>query len=157
MGGQIAHVGYFCSIWLESKLSFWKYFKHLHFYDKVSHAPLQGHIHKGRSKATHTELVYTWNNLSLLTSTVWGFPLLKQCLLSIFIISAAYIIMHSRLLFLLGSQQYEPNRAVWSWSILFCDTIADFIGLPYFSGFSSGLKSHVLISHDYLSQSILLL
>ena len=32
-------------------------------------------------------------------------------------------------------------------------TIADFIGLPYFSGFSSGLKSHVLISHDFLSQS----
>ena len=31
--------------------------------------------------------------------------------------------------------------------------IADFIGLPYFSRFSSGLKSHVLISHDFLSQS----
>ena len=31
--------------------------------------------------------------------------------------------------------------------------IADFIGLPYFSGFPSGLKSHVLISHDFLSQS----
>ena len=31
-------------------------------------------------------------------------------------------------------------------------TIADFIGLPYFSGFPSGLKSHVLISHDFLSQ-----
>ena len=31
--------------------------------------------------------------------------------------------------------------------------IADFIVLPYFSGFISGLKSHVLISHDFLSQS----
>ena len=31
--------------------------------------------------------------------------------------------------------------------------IADFLGLPYFSGFPSGLKSHVLISHDFLSQS----
>ena len=31
--------------------------------------------------------------------------------------------------------------------------IADFTGLSYFSGFSSGLKSLVLISHDYLSQS----
>ena len=31
--------------------------------------------------------------------------------------------------------------------------IADFIGLPYFFGFPSGRKSHVLISHDYLSQS----
>ena len=31
--------------------------------------------------------------------------------------------------------------------------IADFIGLPYFSRFPSGLKSHVLISHDFLSQS----
>ena len=31
--------------------------------------------------------------------------------------------------------------------------LADFIGLPYFSGFPLGLKSHVLISHDYLSQS----
>ena len=30
--------------------------------------------------------------------------------------------------------------------------IADFIDLKYFSGFSSGLKSHVLISHDYLNQ-----
>ena len=30
---------------------------------------------------------------------------------------------------------------------------ADFIGLPYFSRSPSGLKSHVLISHDYLSQS----
>ena len=33
--------------------------------------------------------------------------------------------------------------------------IADFTGLPYFSGFLSGLKSHGLISHDYLSQSTL--
>ena len=31
--------------------------------------------------------------------------------------------------------------------------IADFIGLPQFSRFPWGLKSHVLISHDYLSQS----
>ena len=31
--------------------------------------------------------------------------------------------------------------------------IADFIGLPYFSRFPSGLKSHVLISHDFLSLS----
>ena len=31
-------------------------------------------------------------------------------------------------------------------------SIADFIGLPYFSGFPSGLKSHVLLSHDFLSQ-----
>ena len=31
--------------------------------------------------------------------------------------------------------------------------IADFIGLPYFSGFLLGLKSHALISYDYLSQS----
>ena len=31
--------------------------------------------------------------------------------------------------------------------------IAGFIGFPYFSGFKSGLKLHVLISHDYLSQS----
>ena len=31
--------------------------------------------------------------------------------------------------------------------------IADFIGLLYFYGFPSGLKSHVLISHDFLSQS----
>ena len=31
-------------------------------------------------------------------------------------------------------------------------SIADFIGLPYFSGFPSGHKSHVLISHDFLSQ-----
>ena len=30
--------------------------------------------------------------------------------------------------------------------------IADFIGLPYFSGFPSGLKSHVLISNDFFSQ-----
>ena len=35
----------------------------------------------------------------------------------------------------------------------FLHSIADFIGLPYFSRFSSGLKSHVLISHDFLSQS----
>ena len=33
------------------------------------------------------------------------------------------------------------------------DCIADFIGLQYFSGFPSGLKSHVLISHAFLSQS----
>ena len=38
-------------------------------------------------------------------------------------------------------------------SIMVALLIADFICLPYFSGFSSGLKSHVLISHDYLSQS----
>ena len=31
--------------------------------------------------------------------------------------------------------------------------IADFIGLPYFSGIPSGLKSHVLVSHGFLSQS----
>ena len=31
--------------------------------------------------------------------------------------------------------------------------IADFIGLPYFSGFQSGLKSPLLISHDFFSQS----
>ena len=31
--------------------------------------------------------------------------------------------------------------------------MADFIRLPCFSGFPSGLKSHVLISHDFLSQS----
>ena len=39
---------------------------------------------------------------------------------------------------------------------IYCTTlehIADFIGLPYFSGCPSGLKSHVLISHDFLSQS----
>ena len=30
--------------------------------------------------------------------------------------------------------------------------IAYFIGLPYFSGFPSGLKSHGLISHAFLSQ-----
>ena len=33
------------------------------------------------------------------------------------------------------------------------EAIADFVGLRYFSGFPSGLKSHVLISHDFLSQS----
>ena len=39
----------------------------------------------------------------------------------------------------------------------FCmKTTADFTGLPYFSKFLSGLKSHGLISHDYLSQSALL-
>ena len=32
-------------------------------------------------------------------------------------------------------------------------SIANFIGLPYFSGFLLGLKSRALISHDYLSQS----
>ena len=32
-------------------------------------------------------------------------------------------------------------------------TIADFKGLPYFSGILSGLKSHGLVSHDYISQS----
>ena len=32
-------------------------------------------------------------------------------------------------------------------------SIADFIGIPYFSRFLSGLKSHALISHDFLSQS----
>ena len=31
--------------------------------------------------------------------------------------------------------------------------VAGFIGLPYFSGFTLGLKSHELISHDFLSQS----
>ena len=31
-------------------------------------------------------------------------------------------------------------------------SIADFIGLPYFSGFPSRLKSHVLILHDFFSQ-----
>ena len=31
--------------------------------------------------------------------------------------------------------------------------IADFIGLPFFSGFPSGLKSHVLISYAFLNQS----
>ena len=36
---------------------------------------------------------------------------------------------------------------------LFYYIIADFIGLPYFSGFPSGLQSRVLISHDFLSQS----
>ena len=41
----------------------------------------------------------------------------------------------------MGTQKYCLN-----------ETIADFIGLPYFSGFPSGLKSHVLISHDFLSQ-----
>ena len=35
--------------------------------------------------------------------------------------------------------------------------IADFIGLLYFSRFPSRLESHVLISHEYLSQSKLLL
>ena len=35
--------------------------------------------------------------------------------------------------------------------LVFFSGIADFIGLPYFSGFQSGLKSHVLISHDFLS------
>ena len=39
----------------------------------------------------------------------------------------------------------------------FSNTIADFIGLTYISGFPLGLKSHVLISHDYLSPSKLLL
>ena len=33
------------------------------------------------------------------------------------------------------------------------DIIADFTGLPYVSGFHSGLKSHGLISYDHLSQS----
>ena len=36
---------------------------------------------------------------------------------------------------------------------LYKNPIADFIGLPYFSGFPSGLKSDVLISHDFLSLS----
>ena len=31
------------------------------------------------------------------------------------------------------------------------ERIADFIGLPYFSRFLSGLRSHALISHDYFS------
>ena len=35
--------------------------------------------------------------------------------------------------------------------------IADFKDLSYFSGFPSRLKSHIFISHDYLSQSKLLL
>ena len=35
--------------------------------------------------------------------------------------------------------------------MFFALCIADFIGLPYFSGFPSGLKSHELISHDFLS------
>ena len=39
----------------------------------------------------------------------------------------------------------------------FSNTIADFIGLTYISGFPLGLKSHVLISHDYLRKSKLLL
>ena len=34
-----------------------------------------------------------------------------------------------------------------------CMDIADFIGLPYSFRFPLGLKSHVLISHDYLSQT----
>ena len=33
-------------------------------------------------------------------------------------------------------------------------SIADFTGLPYVSGYLSGLKFHGLISHDYISQSI---
>ena len=31
---------------------------------------------------------------------------------------------------------------------------ADFICFPYISGYLSGLKSHALISHDYLSPAI---
>ena len=38
-------------------------------------------------------------------------------------------------------------------SMFWGPAIADFIGLLYFSGFPSGLKAHVLISHDFLSQS----
>ena len=39
-----------------------------------------------------------------------------------------------------------------TWIHIVCN-IADFTGLPYFSGILSGLKSHGLVSHDYLSQS----
>ena len=44
-----------------------------------------------------------------------------------------------------GVQRKWPIFTVWY--------ITDFIGLPCFSRFRSGLKSHALISHDYLSQS----
>ena len=36
---------------------------------------------------------------------------------------------------------------------VFAHSIVDFIGLPNFIGFPSGLKSHLLISHGYLSQN----
>ena len=38
-------------------------------------------------------------------------------------------------------------------SVVSLHYIADFTGLPYFSGILSGLKSHGLVSHDYISQS----
>ena len=47
-----------------------------------------------------------------------------------------------------GERGHPPGK-----SQVIADFIADFIGLQYFSGFPSGLKSHVLISHDFLSQS----
>ena len=51
------------------------------------------------------------------------------------------------------SSYHHCGRGHFEVCFHFDDTITDFIGLPYFSGFSSGLKSHVLLSHDYLSQS----
>ena len=54
---------------------------------------------------------------------------------------------------------HAPTQSFQSLSFLPEETfdhwlaIADFTGLPYFSRFLSGLKSHALIMHDYLSQS----
>ena len=45
------------------------------------------------------------------------------------------------------------HLAIMVYSEKLLNIIADVIDLPYFSGFPSGLKSHVLISHDFLSQS----
>ena len=44
----------------------------------------------------------------------------------------------------------DPKSHGWSHII---PLIADFTGLPYFSGILSGLKSHGLVLHDYISQS----
>ena len=49
-------------------------------------------------------------------------------------------------------RQIHTSKDYYKYSF-FPLAISDFICLPYFSGFPSGLKSHVLISHDFLSQS----
>ena len=56
-------------------------------------------------------------------------------------------------LVIMGKSCEFSSVSSFDWIFFIFAGIADLIGLPYFSGFPSGLKSHVLISRDFLSQS----
>ena len=45
------------------------------------------------------------------------------------------------------------HMQIFLYNIRLCQGVADFIGFQYFSRFPTGLKSHVFISHYYLSKS----